>query len=112
MVQLDGAATSEEDRVLIVGATNRPQELDDAARRRFARRLYIPLPEKKARIQILNNLLGTVSNDLNEINIEEIGHKTTGYSGADMDILCREASMEPLRSIPPDEIPHIIKDKV
>ncbi|CAD7004487.1 unnamed protein product [Ceratitis capitata] len=112
LVQLDGAATSEEDRVLIVGATNRPQELDDAARRRFARRLYIPLPEKKARIQILNNLLGTVSNDLNEINIEEIGHKTTGYSGADMDILCREASMEPLRSIPPDEIPHIIKDKV
>ncbi|XP_053957200.1 fidgetin-like protein 1 isoform X1 [Anastrepha ludens] len=112
LVQLDGASTSEEDRVLVVGATNRPQELDDAARRRFARRLYIPLPEIKARIQILKNLLGTVSNDLDESNIEEIGHQTSGYSGADMDILCREASMEPLRAIPADQIPHITKDKV
>lgn len=112
LVQLDGAATSEEDRVLIVGATNRPQELDDAARRRFARRLYIPLPEVCARIQILKNLLGSVSNDLDENNIQMIGDQTNGYSGADMDILCREASMEPLRSIPPDQILHIVKDKV
>ncbi|XP_067645681.1 fidgetin-like protein 1 [Eurosta solidaginis] len=112
LVQLDGAATSEEDRVLIVGATNRPQELDDAARRRFARRLYIPLPEMEARIQILKNLVATVSNDLNENNIHEIGQETVGYSGADMDILCREASMEPLRSIPAEQIPHIEKDMV
>uniref|UniRef100_A0A0K8VVX1 Fidgetin-like protein 1 n=1 Tax=Bactrocera latifrons TaxID=174628 RepID=A0A0K8VVX1_BACLA len=112
LVQLDGAATNDEDRVLIVGATNRPQELDDAARRRFARRLYIPLPEINARILILKNLLGTVCNDLDESNIQEVGNQTKGYSGADMDILCREASMEPLRSIPPDQIPHIVKDKV
>ncbi|XP_017468046.1 PREDICTED: fidgetin-like protein 1 [Rhagoletis zephyria] len=112
LVQLDGASTSEEDRVLIVGATNRPQELDDAARRRFARRLYIPLPEMKARIQILKNLLATVSNDLDENNIQEVGHQTVGYSGADMDILCREASMEPLRAIPAEQIPHIVKDEV
>ncbi|XP_039963916.1 uncharacterized protein LOC120776912 [Bactrocera tryoni] len=112
LVQLDGASTNDEDRVLIVGATNRPQELDDAARRRFARRLYIPLPEISARIQILKNLLGTVCNDLDESNIQEVGNQTKGYSGADMDILCREASMEPLRSIPPDQIPHIVKDKV
>lgn len=39
--------TSEEERILIVGATNRPQELDEAARRRFTRRLYIPLPEQE-----------------------------------------------------------------
>ncbi|XP_011203694.2 fidgetin-like protein 1 [Bactrocera dorsalis] len=112
LVQLDGAATNDEDRVLIVGATNRPQELDDAARRRFARRLYIPLPEISARKQILKNLLGTVCNDLDESNIQEVGNQTKGYSGADMDILCREASMEPLRSIPPDQIPHIVKDNV
>lgn len=46
LVQLDGASTAEEDRILLVGATNRPQELDEAARRRFVKRLYIPLPEK------------------------------------------------------------------
>lgn len=37
--------TGEEDRLLIVGATNRPQELDEAARRRLVKRLYIPLPD-------------------------------------------------------------------
>lgn len=46
LVQLDGAHTaSEGDRLLFLGATNRPQELDDAARRRFTKRLYIPLPD-------------------------------------------------------------------
>lgn len=46
LIQLEGAhTTNEEDRILLVGATNRPEELDDAARRRFTKRLYIPLPE-------------------------------------------------------------------
>lgn len=51
LVQLEGAhTTTEQDRVLLVGATNRPQELDDAARRRFTKRLYIPLPDFQVRI--------------------------------------------------------------
>lgn len=37
--------TGEEERLLVVGATNRPQELDEAARRRLVKRLYIPLPD-------------------------------------------------------------------
>jgi SpoVK/Ycf46/Vps4 family AAA+-type ATPase len=41
----DGAATGEDDRILVIGATNRPQELDEAARRRLVKKLYIPLPE-------------------------------------------------------------------
>nr|CAI5828105.1 unnamed protein product [Callosobruchus analis] len=45
LVQLDGAMTDNEERILVIGATNRPQELDEAARRRFVKRLYIPLPE-------------------------------------------------------------------
>jgi len=71
-VQLDGAATSEEDRILIVGATNRPQELDEAARRRLVKRLYVPLPELEARKQIINNLLMSVNHDLNEEAIMKI----------------------------------------
>lgn len=46
LVQLDGATTDADERLLVIGATNRPQELDEAARRRFTKRLYIPLPEK------------------------------------------------------------------
>ena len=44
LVQLDGAGTDQTARVVVVGATNRPEELDEAARRRFVKRLYIPLP--------------------------------------------------------------------
>ncbi|KAF5273488.1 hypothetical protein FQA39_LY07505 [Lamprigera yunnana] len=47
LVRLDGATTDNDERVLVIGATNRPQELDEAARRRFVKRLYIPLPELK-----------------------------------------------------------------
>lgn len=100
MVQLDGAATGENERLLIVGATNRPQELDEAARRRLVKRLYIPLPELIARVQILKNLFKKERFDLTEDEINEIGRLTDGYSGADMKVLCHEASMEPIRSIP------------
>lgn len=50
LAQLEGATTDEKDKVLLVGATNRPQELDDAARRRFTKRLFIPLPDWEVRI--------------------------------------------------------------
>ncbi|KAL9926980.1 fidgetin [Glossina fuscipes fuscipes] len=104
LVRLDGASTSDDDRVLVVGATNRPQELDEAVRRRFVKRLYIPLPELEARINILKNLLKTVKNSLNFDDLNEVATLAKGYSGADMDSLCREASMQPLRSIPPESI--------
>uniref|UniRef100_A0A1B0FN51 AAA+ ATPase domain-containing protein n=1 Tax=Glossina morsitans morsitans TaxID=37546 RepID=A0A1B0FN51_GLOMM len=104
LVRLDGASTSDDDRVLVVGATNRPQELDEAVRRRFVKRLYIPLPELEARINILTNLLKTVKNSLNFDDLKKVATLAEGYSGADMDSLCREASMQPLRSIPPESI--------
>lgn len=51
-MQLDGATTENEERILVIGATNRPQELDEAARRRFVKRLYIPLPEYEVNFYI------------------------------------------------------------
>ena len=42
---------------MVVGATNRPQDLDEAARRRLVKRLYVPLPEEAARGQIIRSLL-------------------------------------------------------
>lgn len=45
MVLQDGAGTNDDDRILIIGATNRPQELDEAARRRLVKKLYIRLPD-------------------------------------------------------------------
>ncbi|XP_011063331.1 PREDICTED: LOW QUALITY PROTEIN: fidgetin-like protein 1 [Acromyrmex echinatior] len=112
LVQLDGAATSEEDRILIIGATNRPQELDEAARRRLVKRLYVPLPELEARKQIINNLLMSVNHDLNEEAIMKIAEKSVGYSSADVTNLCKEASMEPIRSIPFNQLEDIKMEEV
>ncbi|XP_055372498.1 fidgetin-like protein 1 [Condylostylus longicornis] len=112
LVQLDGTSTSKDDLVLIIGATNRPQELDDAARRRFVRRLYIPLPDVKARIQIIENLLKNVKHVLSNSDFALIGAITENYSGADIASLCQEACMKPLRSIPVEEMSYFDKNNV
>ena len=96
LVQLDGAATPS-DRVLVVGATNRPHELDEAARRRFVKKLYIPLPEDDGRRELINLLISKNLNSLDEAHIEEIVAKTAGFSGADLKSLCQEAAMGPIR---------------
>jgi len=99
LVQLDGAATSSADRILLVGATNRPQELDEAARRRMVKRLYIPLPDADARHELLTRLLKKEKNNLSEPEIRSIVERTKGYSGADLRALATEAAMGPMRDI-------------
>lgn len=109
LVQFDGIGTNNEDRILLIGATNRPQEIDEAARRRLVKRIYVPLPEFEARIQMVRNLLCDYSNLLKESDFNTIASDTEGYSGSDMFNLCREASLEPLREI--KDIKFIESDK-
>lgn len=111
-IQLDGAATNEDDNIIIIGATNRPQELDEAVRRRFVRRLYVPLPAKQARQQIIEKLVKQVQHNLTDVQIEGLAELTDGYSGADMDSLCRYAAMQPLRSLSSLEIDAIEAQQV
>lgn len=99
LVQFDGASTSSSDRILIIGATNRPGELDEAARRRLVKRLYIPLPDASARRTIISNLIGGQKQNLSQQDIDLITEMTDGYSGADVDNLCREAALGPIRGI-------------
>ncbi|XP_053464749.1 fidgetin-like protein 1 isoform X2 [Nycticebus coucang] len=112
LVQLDGATTSSEDRILVVGATNRPQEIDEAARRRLVKRLYIPLPEASARKQIVINLMSKEQCHLSEEEIRQIIQQSDGFSGADMTQLCREASLGPIRSLQTADIATITPDQV
>ncbi|KAH8267456.1 hypothetical protein KR018_005231 [Drosophila ironensis] len=104
LIHLDGAASSDETRILVIGATNRPQELDEAVRRRFVRRLYVPLPTKEARHKIIEKLIKQVKHNLDPPQVEQLADLTDGYSGADVDSLCRYASMAPLRSLTPDQM--------
>ena len=109
-MQLDGATTGDDDRILVIGATNRPQEIDEAARRRLVKRLYIPLPDSEARGQIVHNLLKGQRHSLGPEEVDELRGYTTGYSGADMANLCREAALGPIRSI--TDIANINEDQV
>ncbi|CAF0913628.1 unnamed protein product [Adineta steineri] len=99
LVQIDGASTQGEERILLIGATNRPQELDSAARRRFVKRIYIPLPEASARQAIISNLLKDQKHTLTDSDIEHICTLTDGFSGADMHSLCHDAALGPIRDI-------------
>lgn len=100
LVQLDGInKTKRSNKVLIIGATNRPQEIDDAARRRFVKRLYVPLPCKDSRKFLINKLLNEIENDLENSQKESIAIKTEKYSGSDLYNLVREAVMAPVREL-------------
>eukprot|EP00559_Dactyliosolen_fragilissimus_P008281 CAMPEP_0184859608 /NCGR_PEP_ID=MMETSP0580-20130426/4600_1 /TAXON_ID=1118495 /ORGANISM="Dactyliosolen fragilissimus" /LENGTH=841 /DNA_ID=CAMNT_0027356345 /DNA_START=15 /DNA_END=2537 /DNA_ORIENTATION=+ len=99
LVQLDGTSTSGQGRVLVIGATNRPHELDDAARRRFVKRLYIPLPERADREVLLQTLLAKNSHSLTEKDIIKLSSETDGYSGADLKALCTDAALGPIRQL-------------
>lgn len=97
LIEMEGFDSGSE-QILLIGATNRPQELDEAARRRLTKRLYIPLPSSEARAWIIQNLLKkdglfTLSDD--DMNI--ICNLTEGYSGSDMKNLVKDATMGPLR---------------
>ena len=81
------------------GATNRPHELDDAARRRFVKRLYIPLPEQSDREILLRTLLKKNTHSLTDEEITKLSSATHGYSGADLKALCNDASMGPIRDL-------------
>ena len=96
LVQMDGVGKTE-GQVLVLGATNVPWELDAAIRRRFEKRVYIPLPEPDARAYMCKLHLGDTPNSLTEADFENLGDITEGASGSDIKVLVKEALMEPLR---------------
>jgi len=96
LVQMDGVGKNSTG-VLVLGATNVPWELDAAIRRRFEKRVYIPLPEKEARSYMVKMNLGDTPNSLSEDDIDKLGEITDGASGSDIKVLVKEALMQPLR---------------
>ena len=97
---MEGVGGDKTELLLVVGATNRPQELDEAVRRRMTKRLYIPLPTHEARRALILNLLAREkTHALSEEDIDKVSSKTEGYSGSDVTALCKEAAMNPLREL-------------
>ena len=73
--------------------------IDEAIRRRLEKRIYIPLPTEKGRLELFKINLRSVdlSNENGGIDWEYLTKVSEGYSGADITCVCREASMMPLR---------------
>lgn len=96
LVQMDGVGKND-GQLLVLGATNIPWELDAAIRRRFEKRVYIPLPEAEARAYMVKLNLGDTPNELNDEDFDKLGEITVGSSGSDIKVLVKEALMQPLR---------------
>jgi vacuolar protein-sorting-associated protein 4 len=88
-----------EDGVLVLGATNLPFALDPAVRRRFERRILIPLPDEAARSALLRIHLGQTPHTLSADEIAAVARRCEGLSGADVSVLVRDALMEPVREL-------------
>ncbi|CAH0385099.1 unnamed protein product [Bemisia tabaci] len=98
LVQMQGVG-NDNDGILVLGATNIPWVLDAAIRRRFEKRIYIPLPEEHARLFMFKLHLGNTSHSLTENDLKTLASKTEGYSGADISIVVRDALMQPVRKV-------------
>ncbi|MGC9071523.1 MAG: AAA family ATPase, partial [Acidilobus sp.] len=88
----------ERGKVIVIGATNRPEDLDPALRRpgRFDREIEIRPPDKKGRLEILQVHTRNMPLD-SDVNLDEIADMTKGYTGADIAALAKEAAMAALR---------------
>eukprot|EP01083_Nonionella_stella_P092498 258987_1 len=97
LVQFDGVSSNADDRILVMGATNIPQELDDAVLRRFSKRIQIPLPEPATRAHLLNKLLSDQKSKLSRSDLDRVVAATQGYSCSDLAQLAKDAAMGPVR---------------
>lgn len=99
LVQFDGVTSNSDGLVIVIGATNKPQELDDAVLRRLVKRIYIPLPDATVRRQLLKHRLKGKAFSLPDGDLERLVRDTEGYSGSDLQALCEEAAMMPIREL-------------
>ncbi|TRY73127.1 hypothetical protein TCAL_02527 [Tigriopus californicus] len=120
LVRMQGVGNNT-DGVLVLGATNIPWALDSAIRRRFEKRIYIGLPDAMARATMFKIHLGDTKTDLTEADFRQLGHQSERYSGADIQIVVRDALMQPVRKVqqathfkkvkaPDRDNPHIMRD--
>ncbi|XP_037751309.1 spastin isoform X5 [Chelonia mydas] len=104
LIEFDGVQSSGEDRILVMGATNRPQELDDAVLRRFTKRVYVSLPNEETRLILLKNLLSKQGSPLTQKELAQLARMTDGYSGSDLTALAKDAALGPIRELKPEQV--------
>ena len=112
LTQLDGVGSNKEDQILVIGATNRPQDLDSAVLRRFPVQILVDKPLLEDRTEILKHFMGPEKHVLTDDHFAELALLTEDYSASDLSSLARRAAFQVLREIPTEEICQIEKDNI
>ncbi|ETO34562.1 AAA family ATPase [Reticulomyxa filosa] len=112
LVQFDGVhkASEAQARMLVIGATNLPHQLDEAVLRRFSKRIMVPLPDEETRYALLQNLMKKQKCELTPWDFKEVVKCTHGYSFSDLTGLCKDAAMGPVRELGADIITTSFQD--
>ncbi|CAG9813222.1 unnamed protein product [Phaedon cochleariae] len=95
LTQIDGIQSTESN-IFILGSTNSPWNIDPALLRRFEKRIFVPLPNKSVRYELLKHYLNH-PNDIKEKELHVVAQDTNDFSGSDIRALCKEASMSVVR---------------
>jgi vacuolar protein-sorting-associated protein 4 len=98
LVQMDGVG-KDNDGVLVLAATNLPWTLDPAIRRRFQRKIHIPLPDEKARTRLFEIGTEDMGTNVTKADLEELGRRSVGLSGSDISIVTQDALMQPVKKV-------------
>ena len=98
LIQMDGVG-SDNEGVLLLGATNLPWTLDPAVRRRFQRKIHIPLPDEKARRQLFKISAEKMEVPLGKADYIELANMTDGFSGSDISNALQDALDVPIRTV-------------
>lgn len=115
LIQFDGLPSgggTESERIMVMAATNRPTDLDEAALRRFPKRVYVTLPDFDTRHTLLSILLQKQNSPLSEDELKSLSRQTEGYSGSDLTSLARDAALEPIRGLDLEQVKEMDLSKV
>ncbi|KAK5047316.1 hypothetical protein LTR84_006838 [Exophiala bonariae] len=103
MTHWDGLAsatvTGRPQRILVLGATNRIQDIDDAILRRMPKKFPVSLPDMAQRLKILKIMLKDTKIDSENMDLAHLSRVMTGMSGSDIKEACRDAAMIPVREM-------------
>ena len=97
--EIQGIKSGSKKPLLVLGATNRPWDIDAAMLSRFEKKVYVPLPDLTARIGIFKIHTAGINMELTEEDFIELGVRSEGYSGRDISNVCREVIMLPIREL-------------
>ncbi|MFX1388139.1 MAG: AAA family ATPase [Promethearchaeota archaeon] len=97
--EIQGLKSTHDKPLLVLGATNRPWDIDNAMLSRFEKRVHVPLPDLKARAGIFKIHTEGVNSAVKDEDFVELAVRTDGYSGRDIANVCREVIMLPIREL-------------